>query len=512
MTIIAFGRTLPDDVDAGTSDPASAERVSGRFVLGVAASALLAAINAFVGLGANSVARDEGFSISTSLRSWSSLARLSIHTETNSWLYAFALRAWSAWGRSPAMLRAPSAIAFVVTVALSGLVARRLFGEGVGILTAALVAVNGSLLMFAQQIRGYSMAVAAATAATLAFIAEVRRPRRWTLVIWCALVVLVAQLHMDAALVVTAHAVALFGLHPSQRRLRRRLVAIGVALVAVAPLPVIISGHEEGQSLFNLRPGVFRDVLYTFAGRGGVAGIIAVAVALLALLWTTRQSLVAGAGWRSFSLLLVVVLAGLPPLELLVASVVIQPTLIGRYLLPCIPAVCIGVAVVVRALVASGSRPIMRWLAAIAIVAGAARGSVSWHVHSGTEPWNAVSAYVFDHAEPTDRLVLASDSIRLFFEYERSRRSPVPAGPRPAYPASPWGQFQTGDQTYKSPSAAELAAIADSSTRLWVVIGHKHADAAVMPARLAALSPRFRIVDRQVFPGSIEVLLYERVP
>lgn len=502
------------DVAARAPRPQEAARAEGApprwYAPAVALATVLAAANAFGGIGVNSVARDEGFSISTSLRGWSSLARLSIHTETNAWLYAVALKLWSTLGITPGVLRAPSALAFVIVVPLGAELARRLFGARVAALTAVLLAVNGSLLMFSQQIRGYSFAVAAAVAATLVFVADVRAPRRATLVGWVALVALTAQFQLHTLTVFLPHVVALAALPPAQRLWRRRLTALAVGLVLVAPVPLAISRHEEGQGLFSLRLGVFRDVLYTFSGRAGVPGVLVFGLAGAVLLVLARRSWAAGPGPESFGLVLLSAWVVLPFLALLAGSLALQPTLIGRYLLFCVPALAIALALCIDRLLAAGARRPVAVAATVLLVAGAARGSLSWHVDSHTEQWDDVAAYVFDHARADDRLVLANDSVRLFFEYERRRRATPPVGPAPGYPAVAWGGYGTGGQRYESPTTAELLSAAADAPRVWVVVGHKHVNTDVMAERLTVLAPGFRLVEHRAYPVEIDVYLYER--
>lgn len=481
-----------------------------RFARWTALVTLLGAINLFVGLGTNSIARDEGFSISTSLRSWSSLAKLSIHTETNAWLYAFALKAWSALGTSPAMLRVPSALAMVAAIPLTALVARRLFGDRVALLAAGAVAANGAVLMFAQQVRTYGFAVALALAAMVAFLAEVTRPSRRNLVLWVVLVALTAQTQLHTVTIFVPQLIALAALPAAQRQWRRRVGALAVGLVIVSPVPIIISRHEEGQGLFSLRLGVFRDVLYTFTGRGGVPGVLVFGVAGLVLLGLTRRAWDGPDAWRRFGLVLVLAWVAVPFLMLFGASLVLQPTLIGRYLLFCVPAMAIALGLAADLVLRQGWKRSLAIAAVVVLGAGAARGSVSWHVDSKTEHWDEVAAYVFANARATDRLVVANDSIQLFFTYERTRQGAPPAGPQPGYPAGVWGSYQTGDQRYDSPTADELAVATKDAPRVWVVIGRHHVNTEVMPDRLKALDASFRLVETRSFPVDIDVLLYER--
>jgi mannosyltransferase len=482
-----------------------------RYVPAVAFATVLAAVNAFVGIGANSVARDEGFSISTSVRSWSSFVHLSATTETNAWLYATVLKAWSVLGTSPGLLRVPSALAFVATAPLVADLGRRLFSRGHGAIAAVLVAVNGSLLMFAQQIRGYAFAVAFAVAATIAFVIDVRRPSRLACAAWIALVAAAASCQLHTVTVVLPHLASLLVLPAAERRWRRRMGGLALAGVVVVPVAVAVSRHEEGQSLFSFRLGVFRDVLYTFSGRGGVIGVVVFAAAVAALFATVRGVARRPGAADRFALVLVAAWIVLPFTFLLAGSVV-QPTLIGRYLLFCVPAMALAMALlIVRLWAVVGHRRPVAIAAVLALVVGSTVGSMSWHRDSHTEPWDDVAAYVFDTARADDRLVVANDSVRLYFEYERTRRTTTPAGPAPGYPADPWGRYETGDQRYLSPSTAELAAVASSATRLWVVVGHKHVDSDAMAERTKALDVTFRVVEHRAFAGHIDVYLYERV-
>jgi hypothetical protein len=209
---------------------------------------------------------------------------------------------------------------------------------------------------------------------------------------------------------------------------------------------------------------------------------------------------------------LIIASVALPFLMLLAASVVLHPTLVGRYLLFCVPALTIALAALIDRLVSvAGPRRVVAIGTAALLGLAGVRGSLSWHVDSHTEQWNRATAYVFDHARADDRLVIANDSIRLFFEYERSRRSPLPVGPTPGFPSQPWGQYGTGNQRYESPTAEELAEAAAGAPRLWVVIGHDHTNTSIMTVREQQLAPAFKLLESHSFKGSIEVQLYERV-
>jgi hypothetical protein len=485
------------------------------FVRVAALSTGLAVLNGIVGIGSHSIARDEGFSISTSLRSWTSLVWLTLHIETNAWLYAMLLKAWSGIGSNLILLRLPSLIAFAATAPLTAVVARRLFGDRIGATSGLIVAVSGSLLMYANQVRSYSLAAAMGVATTLLFLAEVRNPRRSTLLAWMGFAVLTAQTSLHAFSIVAVHLVSLFGLPAHERRWLRRIGASIVGTGLTIPVVIAVSVHEEGQGLVSIRLDVFRDIIQTLGGHGGVPGALGFGVAAIGFLVLTRNAWVNGDLEQRFPLLLVGAWMTLPFVLLLLTSIVVQPSLNGRYLLFCVPGMAIALAVTLDRLVRLssglvGNRRFLLRSAAAGLAVTAAYGSVVWHFDRATEHWNEVTTYVFDNARSSDRLVVANDSIRLFFEYERTQRTRPPVGPQPGYPDANWGAFGTGDQSYLSPSAAQMSWAAARAERLWVVIGRDHVNTKGMDQRLAELSPEFRLVQVKDFPVNIQVYLYTR--
>jgi hypothetical protein len=487
-----------------------------KFAVVVSAAGGFALVNGLVGIGAHSVAGDEGFSLSTSLRPWSSLIRLSIHSETNAWFYAFVLKAWSLFGTGLAFLRLPSLFAFVATVVLTSLLARDLFGPRTGQITSVLIAVNGALLVYANQVRGYSLAVALVLAATMAFVAEVRCPTRRRLIAWIALVVIAAQTSLQAFVILPVHLIALLALPRSRRHWRRRLGVAAVGLVVVAPTAYSISGHNEGQSIATLNLGAIEDSLDPFIGHGaryGLAAFAVAGVAALVLLWTVWRT-----AWseQRFAVTLLCAWMVAPFGFFLAASVVVVPTLLGRYVLLSAPAMCMAMALLLERLAGVDQRStragrILSVGAVVALSAGAAYGSLAWHTDRKTDRWDQATAYVFDHGAPGDRLVVASDVNRLYFEYGRTQRTPSPEYPQPGFPAAPWGRYGTGEETYSSPTAAQFAPAVAGAQRLWVVIYNDHLAETVMRPRLASLAPAFRLVQLTHFPVNIDVFLYQRV-
>jgi mannosyltransferase len=133
-------------------DPGSRAEIAGL----VAILALAAALR-FAGLGAESLWLDEGYSVrvaSGSLTDVLAGAAGDVHPP----LYYLLLHGWMGLaGRSEAAVRAPSALAGLLTVALAWALGRRIAGSMAGLLAALLVALSGFQLHYSQEARSYAL-------------------------------------------------------------------------------------------------------------------------------------------------------------------------------------------------------------------------------------------------------------------------------------------------------------------------------------------------------------------
>jgi mannosyltransferase len=492
--------------------PGPAER---WFPIAVLAIMAVAALAFLAGIGAKSIWRDEGFSISTSLRSWSSLIDLSLHTETNAVLYAFALKAWSVFGDSEAVLRGLSAACMLGSVAAIALLGRRLFGTRAALLAAGVLAVHGSIISYAQTIRTYALSVLLASLVGLFFAMDVERPRRWTIAAWTACGVLMVLAHTVAVTLVVANVVSLLFLPATQRLLKRRLIGAGVVCAAAIALLAVVQNNEEGQALLSLRPGVFKDTIYVLTGRGGFPGVLAVLAAVLLGVWaswrvTRAKGWVSTETWRHA---FVLGWAVIPPVIVVVVSVV-QPVLIGRFLLFTVPGIALTMGMGLDWLL-SGKAPGFlreRWAALVTtalVFAGLVAGALWWHRDGDVEDWRQAARVVFEQAQPTDGLLFANDSIRLFYDYYQDR-IPHDADPAPVWPSQPWGEYGTGDQAYTSFTTDMVLTAAGQHDRLWLVIGEDHVDVGdEVDAAIEALRQRYEIVSDEHVGEGIRIILVD---
>lgn len=444
---------------------APVERFEWAIVVG---ATVVAAVLSGWGIASKSLWYDEGFTVSTALRPWGSLVRLSVETETNGFVHAFAVRAFSEIGTSEGVLRALSALCFVATVPMVWLVARRLVNRRAAILSVLLVATHGSLVAFGQNIRAYAMAVLLANVVSWFFLLDVEEPRRWKVAGWAGTGLLLAGVSLQAFLLLPAHLAASCLLEPGRRHLRRRLSWGALSALLGAPI-AIASSEENGDPSVLTGFDAARDVVKVLTGDAGWLGAVAYAlmsVAVLSMVATDRRRH-RGPSWGVwFALSWLVV----PALGLLVLSAV-APTFFGRYLLFTVPAIAILAGAGIDHAVSSWRAPVLWRLAAGAVVVfGAIRGPVDWLVKNDMEDWRSAANLLFQDGEPDDAVLFAKDTTRLFFEYYRHQAGDL-MPPQSFWPAGGWGQYETGDQLYQAPPPAAARAAAQAASRVWLVEG-----------------------------------------
>jgi 4-amino-4-deoxy-L-arabinose transferase-like glycosyltransferase len=155
------------------------------------------------------------------------------------------------FGAGEAGLRSLSALAGTAMVPLAYFAAARLFSRRVGVIAAALAALNPFLIWYSQEARAYAVYMTLAALSFLCFVAALRsREVRW-LACWA----------LVSALAMTAHFFAVFLVGPEALVLllvqwhRRTAVAVGgVIAVGLALLPVAIVDRTHGTTWIGNSP------------------------------------------------------------------------------------------------------------------------------------------------------------------------------------------------------------------------------------------------------------------
>ena len=454
---------------------------------------------------------DEGVSVGIARLDWYDFARILWRREGNMSLYYLLLRFWLHFGNSEAFIRSLSAIFALVTVPALYALGRRLFDSRVGLMAAALLAVNAYGIRYAQDARSYALLVLLFVVSSLYFVRCLNDPSRHNRIAYILISALSVYAHFFAGLFVVAQWLSLYFLDgdriPAAMKKDWRWIGL-----AIFPTVAFVAATGAGPLRWITRPGL-KDVwtfVWQLCGNAGIALVIAyAAVCTLALLpaWRERKARrVAWEGWRYRFLLLWLIF---PPLLTLLLSFA-RPIFYPRYFICCLPALLLLAAVGLARL-----RP--RWLLAPALVvllALSLRGTSSYYQHDFDEQrenWRAGTAYLLAHAEPGDGLLFHIAMGRLPYEYYRSLAPPRTPSPQVLYPHR--ADHITFLDFVQKPDYGGLARQLLQRSRIWLVFSH--AGELSKPDEISAglmqmlAAGSYREVEHQDFNG-LEIRLYTR--
>src|SRR5438105_3868752 len=407
--------------------------------LPVMAITAVAAVFRLLHLGAKSLWLDEILSVSIARLDGPGFRNIVFSWEANMALYYALLRAWIHAGDSEFMLRLPSALASVATVPLVYLIGRRLFSQRVGLIAALLLAMNLFAIRYAQEARSYSLYVLLVVLACWFFIRAADRPTmgNWA---WLAVTTTLAvYTHFFAALIVPVFwAAALVRRDFPWKGLFFSTLATCLASV---PLGLFVLLKNKGQMDW-VRPTNFRE-LFDFAlllsGRGGLVLLFACLACLVSACVVTLKTFRAEPRFDGedgkFAYAVVCAWLLVPPI--LTAGIsLVKPMFVGRFLILCLPAFVLLVAVGL-----SQIRP--RWLMAAAVVVLvclSVRPVFDYYQTRFDPPdqdWRAVVQYVLGQVRPGDAILFYHPLARLPSAYYRVRlhtaiELPVPVPTRAA--------------------------------------------------------------------------------
>ena len=448
-----------------------------RDVVLVAAPALLAVGLCLIQIDRRSLGFDEAATVAIASEHGAALRSAIAHDGGNMSGY-YVLLHWliGAFGHGELTLRLPSAIAAGLAVALTELLALRLFDRRVALSAGLLMAVSLPLVFWGQSARSYAFLVALSAGSFLAFVAllDSSRPRiAWVVYVLCTTLALYASLM--AVLIVLAQVVA-FGWH------RTRIRAVGAAIGAVAalsvPLAILIANRGSGQLFWVPRPNLtaVREVSVALSSAGLEPSIRATsttyALLVLTLFLLCAAAVGTVAGERRWPGLLVLSWLGVP-IALAVGESFIGPSIfVPRNLLMVLPTVALLLAWGIARLPAG-------WLVLAALIALRALQLAPAYGVS-PEDWRAATAYVMQNANRGDCVAFYPSDGRNAFRYYAGGRPP-----RSVLPAVPWADARAYIENY-----ATLTKPPAGCGRVWLV--SSHVGQANGPARSRANLARYR--------------------
>jgi mannosyltransferase len=373
------------------------------------------------------------------------------------------------FGSGAVVLRLPSAIAGIVTVALVGVLARQLWSRSASFAAGILTAVSLSLVYWGQDARGYAITVALVTASFLAWLALLRGGG--TGIAYVVLTTGALYTGFAAVLVIPAQ---LLGLVWHRDRVRPAIAAVGTTLVLCIPLVVL--GAERGSSQLFWVPApslrTAKQVLQALTSSGLQPGyytatgdvlLIATLVALALAAWL----IVAAArdpGARSLAVL-VVAWAVLPTLLALLLSLGGHSIFQARYVLVSLPAVALLLAWTLDSRLPRGLV-----LGCLLALAGLRAAQLAPSYGVSTEEWRPATTYVAERAHAGDCLAFYPLDARMPFEYYAGHSGKLPPS---ILPALRWGRVRPFVEEYAALPRAQVASLGARCSRVWLVSSHQ---------------------------------------
>jgi mannosyltransferase len=431
---------------------------------------VLAAVLCLLDISSRSINLDESATISIVSQHGHALADAIARDGGNmSGYYVLVHALVELFGTSVALVRIPSALAVVATVALTTALGRRLFGLRVGVAAGLLTAVSLPLVAWGQDARGYAPVVALVTASMLALVVAMEGGSRRAFVAYSLCLGAAAYMSFVAVLVVPAQ--LLVALVYWRGRLRQLALALLGCAVGWLPLVLLASSRGSGQLFWVQTPKLAnsKQVLESLASAALRPDFrpTFVATALIAV----TALLVAASLWRavrvrSAAIALVVAWLLVPVTLAFAESELGQSIWLPRNLLTCMPAVALLLgwgALGARRLPAAAAWVVLGLLLIARAVPVAAMYGVS------PEDWVAATAYVQSHARAGDCVAFYPEDTRMAFEYYLRDRAPVPT---PVLPTLPFGTVRPFVEDYASLTPERVSEIARGCSRLWLMSSH----------------------------------------
>jgi 4-amino-4-deoxy-L-arabinose transferase-like glycosyltransferase len=368
---------------------------------------------------------DETFSVEVARVTWPNFLHLLWWREANMSLYYVLLRIWLQFGHSPFFIRSLSAVIAAATIPAVYWLGSLLFDHRVALIAAAVLALNGYDVRYAQEARSYSLFVLLATLSSGFLIAFVKKPTRAHRAGYVVCSILAVYSHFYALLLVGTHWLALRwrnkpvedeSTRSAGLQMRRAWIAIAVA---VLPLLIFVAKTGAGPIRWIHRPGPLDLVMFSVYFTDG-RPIIYFAACLMTLLPLQKDLFERGQNWEKWRVQFLFIWL-LFPIVVTVLLSFARPVFLPRYMILCIPALVLLVAAGLGSM-----RP--AWLSAVLtclVLFLSAQFVPFVYSHDFDDERDASVAaanMILDHAQPGDVVMFHIAETRIPYEFVRSLR------------------------------------------------------------------------------------------
>jgi mannosyltransferase len=454
--------------------------------LAIVAPAVLAAVLSLYRITGRSLGFDEGATVAIVSQHGHALWMAIAHDGGNMAGYYLMLHVLvGVFGDGLLVLRLPSALATVATVALVTTIGIRLFDRRAGLVAGMLAAVSLPLIYWAQTARGYAPMVAFVCAGFLAFTAltdprEGRPPGRWPWIAYVVAMTLAMYCSIVAALVVPAQLLVLVHRRGALRRVGSAVVAIAVCSL---PLAILAVRRGSGQLFWVPRPTrmVETQVLQSITSAGLAPSFHHVATTYV-LMWATVAAILVllvdvirrqRRGEAVWGMALTLAWCLVPAALTFLYSLVAQPVFVPRNVLMSTPAIGLALAAAARDRRRPRTAAPVLLAGLLAVLALRVLPTADSYGVS-PEPWQAVTAQVLAQSRPGDCIAFYPADGRMAFQYYVGTQAAGAArAPRSILPAIRWGVVRSFVEDYVAPRRPALARRAQGCRRMWFIASHQ---------------------------------------
>jgi hypothetical protein len=411
------------------------------------------------------------------------------------------------FGTGSMVVRLPSALSAVATVAITSLIGLRLWNRRLALVAGVLAAVSVPLVYWGQDARGYMpmIALVAASFLLLVIALEQTRPSRWLWLAYVAVMTAAVYMGLEAVLVWPAQLLLLIW---HRRRVPWVISAMIASAICCIPLAVLALSRGSSQIFWIPHPNAFttRQVLLTLSSAGLEPQFytstsdalrflteVLVGASVGALVWQIGRRKTRRESWRP---MLAASWLIIPPVLSWVISELGRSMFEARYLLLSLPGMALLLAWLIMSIgeltwdpaasVARGGRLADRWrprmttrpvtasprLFALALLAGVLTLRALELVPTygvSIEPWRGVTAHVLASQRAGDCVAFYPLDSRMPFRYYVRPNEPAP---RPVIPTLPWSQTRPFVEDYSTLSRSQVARLPAACPRMWLISSH----------------------------------------
>jgi mannosyltransferase len=482
---------LVEGSDAGMDTRQWRLSVLGELVLGGVLGSLF--------LGTHSLFLDESVSATLATAPWHRFENVVSHREANMALYYLLLRGWVVLGHSEIALRSLSVLLAVGALWVVIILTRELFGRRIALVAGLLMAVNPLYVQFAQDVRGYSLALLLVSASCYFFVRGVRssgQPLRFCWVAYTLVTALAAYSNFWAALVPIGQALSLAFLPTERIPWRRLLTAAAALVVLLVPLGLLIqstdnagvnwaAGTSAGHVFTRIRSTVPHSVLDLLVLLAAVGVVVTV-------LLTRRVPRIGKLYDREWSVCFTACWLVVPVAAVIMLSLVDRPLFVLRYLMVSLPpAFILGAVVIVRvwSLRRRGATIVAAGLLVLAVAVSAV-WLAKWYSEGGPQDFRSPVAYIAGQAEPGDGMLIFAPYERVPVEWYVADQPTVREKVHPVYPATAWGVDPLYFDGSVAVTAADVERAAPNYGRIWFLTAT--ADRELYPSGVASIEGALR--------------------